>query len=195
MRRQTPGNFVQKGTCMCARKLVSAFAFLSLTLIVSLFTGCGSAVNTNANTAGPIKNTPTPASAATPSNSSAAKPKLNINKASGEEFTAAIPDLGKRMVHEFEEYRPYKSIQQFRKEIGKYVDQAKVAEYEKYIFVPIDPNQSDAPTLQQIPGLDASEAQALIAGRPYASSDAFLTKLADKVSAAELAVAKTYLAQ
>ena len=99
------------------------------------------------------------------------------------------------MVHEFEEYRPYKSILQFRKEIGKYVDQAQVAEYEKYIFVPIDENQSDAATLQQIPGLDATEAQELIAGRPYASRDAFLAKLAEKVSPDELAIAKTYLAQ
>ena len=64
--------------------------------------------------------------------------------------------MGNRMVHEFEEYRPYKSIQQFRKEIGKYVDQNQVAEYEKYIFVPINENDSDAPTLQQIPGLDAN---------------------------------------
>lgn len=99
------------------------------------------------------------------------------------------------MVHEFEEYRPYKSIQQFRKEMGKYVGQDQVAEYEKYIFVPLDENQSDTATLQQIPGLDASEAQELIAGRPYASRDAFLAKCAEKVSADDLAVAKTYLAQ
>ncbi len=59
--------------------------------------------------------------------------------------------------------------------------------------VPVDVNNADADTLQQIPGLDASEAQALIAGRPYASNDAFLAKLAKYVSADELAVAKTYL--
>jgi radical SAM superfamily enzyme with C-terminal helix-hairpin-helix motif len=99
------------------------------------------------------------------------------------------------MVHEFEEYRPYKSIQQFRREIGKYVDANQVAEYEKYIFVPIDPNQSDAATLQQVPGLDASEAQELITARPYSSRDAFLTKLKDKVSADELETGKAYLAQ
>ena len=99
------------------------------------------------------------------------------------------------MVHEFEEYRPYKSIQQFRKEIGKYVDQNQVAEYEKYIFVPIDENTSDAATLQQIPGLDTNEAAELITGRPYASHAAFLEKLAAKVSADELVIAKTYLSQ
>lgn len=99
------------------------------------------------------------------------------------------------MVHEFEEYRPYQSIQRFRREIGKYVDPAKVTEYEQYIFVPIDINQADAPTLMQIPGLEKAEAESLIAGRPYSSSQAFLAKLAESVSAAEVEIARTYLVQ
>jgi DNA uptake protein ComE-like DNA-binding protein len=123
----------------------------------------------------------------------ASKAKLNLNTASGNDFLAQIPGLGSRMVHEFEEYRPYKSVQQFRREMGKYVPAEKIAEYEKYVYVPIMENDSDALTLQQIPGLDATEAEALIAGRPYASRDAFLAKLSEKVSADELAVAKTYL--
>lgn len=182
---------------MFYRKLVLVFAILTSALMLPLFlTGCGSAGdNPLSSTSGQNSNTPTASgSSASPSTSNAPKAKLNINTATGAEFLAAIPALGNRMVHEFEEYRPYRSIQQFRKEMGKYVDQAKVAEYEKFIFVPIDYNQSDAPTLQQIPGLDAAEAQALIAGRPYASRDAFLAKLAEKVSAEELAIAKTYLA-
>ena len=121
------------------------------------------------------------------------KAKLNLNTASGNDFLAQIPGLGNKMVHEFEEYRPYKSVQQFRREMGKYVPAEKIAEYEKYVYVPIAENDSDAATLQQIPGLDATEAEALVAGRPYASREAFLTKLAGKVSAEELAVAKTYL--
>ncbi len=54
----------------------------------------------------------------------------------GDELLATIPNFGDRMVREFGEYRPYVSIQQFRKEIGKYVDAAQVAEYEKYVYVP-----------------------------------------------------------
>ena len=117
----------------------------------------------------------------------------NVNTATGEELKTAIPNLGDRMVHEFEEYRPYRSIQQFRREIGKYVKPEQVAEYEKYIYVPIVPNEADAPTLQQIPGLDQSEAETLIKGRPYASNDAFIEKLGGLVSPAELAVARTLL--
>lgn len=124
---------------------------------------------------------------------SVSQAKLNLNTASESEFLAAIPDLGKRMTHEFEEYRPYRSIQQFRREMGKYVKPEQIAEYEKHVYVPITPNEADAATLQQIPGLDAKEAEALIAARPYASSDAFLAKLAGSVSAAEVAIAKSYL--
>ena len=97
------------------------------------------------------------------------------------------------MVREFQEYRPYVSIRQFRREIGKYVDDAQVAEYEKYVYVPISINDSDSETLQQIPGLDATEAEVLVAGRPYASADDFLAKLSVFISADELESAKRYL--
>lgn len=118
--------------------------------------------------------------------------KLNLNTASANDFLA-IPGVGDRMVREFQEYKPYTSILQFRREIGKYVNVQQVAEYEKYVYVPIDVNQADAATLQQISGLDATEVAALIAGRPYASADAFFAKLAQYVSPDELARAKSYV--
>ena len=118
---------------------------------------------------------------------------MNLNTATADELLADVPGIGNRMIREFFEYRPYASIQQFRREIGKYVDDAQVAEYEKYVFVPIDINNADAATLQQIPGLDANEAAELIAARPFASNAAFLTSLATYVSADEVAAAQTYL--
>jgi hypothetical protein len=39
------------------------------------------------------------------------------------------------MVHEFEEYRPYQSMEQFRREIGKYVDADEVARLERYMTI------------------------------------------------------------
>lgn len=150
----------------------------------------------NNNQPGPVNSTaPANSPAATPASANTARAKLNVNTASGAELMSAIPNFNDRMVHEFEEYRPYRSIQVFRREIGKYVAPAVVAEYEKYIFVPIDVNQADAPTLMQIPGLDQAEAESLIAGRPYASPDAFLTKLAEKVSPGDVETARTYLSQ
>lgn len=59
---------------------------------------------------------------------------LDLNTASAEEILL-IPGVGDRMRHEFEEYRPYRAIAQFRREIGKYVDEAEVARLEQYVTI------------------------------------------------------------
>jgi DNA uptake protein ComE-like DNA-binding protein len=59
---------------------------------------------------------------------------IELNSASREEILL-IPGVGNRMAHEFEEYRPYKQIEQFRREIGKYVDKAEVARLERYVTI------------------------------------------------------------
>jgi len=59
---------------------------------------------------------------------------IDLNSAKGEEILL-IPGVGPRMRHEFEEYRPYKNIEQFRREIGKYVDKAEVARLEQYVTI------------------------------------------------------------
>ena len=46
-----------------------------------------------------------------------------------------IPGLGNRMLHEFKEYRPYKAMEQFRREIGKYVSKEEVARFERYVRI------------------------------------------------------------
>ena len=118
--------------------------------------------------------------------------KLDLNTASDDEFLT-VPGVGNRMLREFKEYRPYTTILQFRREIGKYVDEAQVAAYEQYVFVPVDVNAADAATLMQLPGVDETIANALIAARPFADHDAFLTALSTHVSADQLAAASAYL--
>ena len=59
---------------------------------------------------------------------------IDLNTASDEEILL-IPGVGARMQHEFEEYRPYTSIERFRREIGKYVDSAEVARLERYVTI------------------------------------------------------------
>jgi DNA uptake protein ComE-like DNA-binding protein len=49
---------------------------------------------------------------------------LNLNTATADEIMM-IPNMGKRMVHEFQEYRPYDGLARFRREIGKYVDRRR----------------------------------------------------------------------
>ena len=60
---------------------------------------------------------------------------MNMNTATRADF-ALVPGMTPRMVREFEEYQPYKSIEHFRAEIGKYVSKEEVARFEQYLFVP-----------------------------------------------------------
>jgi DNA uptake protein ComE-like DNA-binding protein len=64
--------------------------------------------------------------------------RLDLNSATDAEILA-IPGIGKRMLHEFKEYRPYKSLDQFRREIGKYIDkdkrEAELARLERYVSI------------------------------------------------------------
>jgi radical SAM superfamily enzyme with C-terminal helix-hairpin-helix motif len=135
--------------------------------------------------ADPIENIPALAEPTAP---------INLNTATSEEF-ATIPGVGDRMVHEFEEYRPYASVREFRQEIGKYVDEDQVAAYEEYVFVPVDPNESDAETLQQLPGVGADEASMLIEGRPYADDEAFMARFSEVAPGADVGAMRPYLAR
>jgi DNA uptake protein ComE-like DNA-binding protein len=59
---------------------------------------------------------------------------IDLNTATGPEILL-IPGVGPRLRHEFEEYRPYRNVERFRREIGKYVDQAEVARLERYVSI------------------------------------------------------------
>jgi DNA uptake protein ComE-like DNA-binding protein len=59
---------------------------------------------------------------------------IDLNTATAEEIMT-IPGMTARMVHEFEEYRPYRDISQFDREIGKYVDPPEVARLRSYVTV------------------------------------------------------------
>jgi DNA uptake protein ComE-like DNA-binding protein len=59
---------------------------------------------------------------------------IDLNTATDDEILL-IPGVGRRMLHEFKEYRPYKDIERFRREIGKYVDKTEVARLEQYVTI------------------------------------------------------------
>jgi DNA uptake protein ComE-like DNA-binding protein len=118
--------------------------------------------------------------------------RLDLNTTPEDEFKT-ISGVGDRMAHEFVEYRPYVSITQFRREMAKYVDADVIAGYEDHVFVPVDPNASDAATLAQLPGLDESEAQMLIDARPFDTQQEFLDALAPLMTADEVDQATAFL--
>ena len=59
---------------------------------------------------------------------------VNLNTAADADILT-IPGAGNRMVREFKEYRPWKTKEQFEKEIGKYVDAKEVARLWRYVVI------------------------------------------------------------
>lgn len=84
----------------------------------------------------PATTAPSATASTTASGTQTALPNhsINLNTATDAELMS-IPGMGPRMLREFKEYRPYKSIEQFRREIGKYVDKAEVARFEQYVTI------------------------------------------------------------
>lgn len=117
---------------------------------------------------------------------------LNLNTASQEELLM-IPGMGNRMLHEFLEYRPYKNLMQFRKEIGKYVDANEVKRLEQYVFVPIHLNTASDADILSIPGIGAKMLHEFKEYRPYKNMEQFRREIGKYVKAGELARLERYV--
>jgi DNA uptake protein ComE-like DNA-binding protein len=111
---------------------------------------------------------------------------INLNKASKEEILL-IPGVGNRLRHEFEEYRPYKNLAQFRKEIGKYVNGEELARLEQYVFVPINLNTASDEDILSIPGLGRRMVYEFKEYRPYSNIEKFRKEIGKYVNAKEIA--------
>ena len=110
---------------------------------------------------------------------------IDLNTASREEILL-VPGVGPRMAHEFEEYRPYQAMAQFRREMGKYVDDDEVARMEQYVFVPIDLNTASKEDILSIPGVGQRMLHEFMEYRPYRSIAQFRREIGKYVDDDEL---------
>lgn len=117
---------------------------------------------------------------------------INLNTASREEILM-VPGIGARMLREFLEYRPYRALAQFRREMGKYVDAAEVARMEQYVFVPIDLNTATDEDILSIPGLGSRMLREFKEYRPYKAMAQFEREMGKYVDAKEVARMKRYV--
>lgn len=127
---------------------------------------------------------------------SALYPKLflhiNLNSATREEVLV-VPGIGPRMLREFLEYRPYKAMAQFRREMGKYVDDAEVARMEQYVFVPIDLNAATDADILTIPGVGPRMLREFKEYRPWKTMEQFRREIGKYVDAKEVARLERYV--
>ena len=117
---------------------------------------------------------------------------INLNTASDAEMKL-VPGVGKRMAHEFDEYRPYKSMDQWRREIGKYVDDDELARLEQYVFVPLELNSASEADFLTIPGVGKRMAHEFDEYRPYKSMDQWRREIGKYVNDDELARLERYV--
>ena len=117
---------------------------------------------------------------------------LNLNTASGDEIML-IPGMNNRMTHEFEEYRPYTSLEQFRQEIGKYVDDAEVARLEQYVFVPLNLNSATRDDFATVPGASNRMVREFLEYQPYSDMDHFRREIGKYVDEDEVGRFERYM--
>ena len=117
---------------------------------------------------------------------------LNLNTATREQILL-IPNAGPRMAHEFEEYRPYKALAQFHREIDKYVDDKELARLEQYVFVPIDLNAASDVDILTIPGLGSRMLHEFKEYRPYKAMEQFRREIGKYVDKREVARLERYV--
>lgn len=98
-----------------------------------------------------------------------------------------IPNAGPRMVREFFEYRPYKALAQWHREIDKYVDDAELARLEQYVFVPLDLNTATDADILTIPGSGPRLVREVKEYRPYKSMEQFTREMRKYWDAKEVA--------
>jgi DNA uptake protein ComE-like DNA-binding protein len=119
--------------------------------------------------------------------------QINLNTATNEEIQL-IPRMGPRMLHEFLEYRPYKSLAVFHREIDKYVDDTELVRLEQYVFVPIDLNTASDADILTIPGVGTRMLREFKEYRPYKAMVQFRREIGKYVSKEEVARLERYVA-
>lgn len=118
--------------------------------------------------------------------------QVDLNTASDAEIRL-VPGVGPRMLHEFKEYRPYRHLSQFHREIDKYVDDAELARLEQYVFVPMDLNSASDADLLTIPNLGPRMLREFKEYRPYANLARFRREIGKYVDAKEVARLERYV--
>ena len=117
---------------------------------------------------------------------------INLNTASEAEILL-IPGMGPRMVREFKEYRPYRSLEQFRREMGKYVNEQEVARLEQYVFIPLKLNTASDADITSIPGLGSRMLREFKEYRPYRTIEQFRREMGKYVNEKEVSRLERYV--
>jgi DNA uptake protein ComE-like DNA-binding protein len=111
---------------------------------------------------------------------------INLNTATPEEILL-VPGAGKRMVREFDEYRPWKTYAQFDREIGKYVGADGAARLAQYTFIPVRLNTATDEDILSIPNAGPRMVREFKEYRPWKTQAQFMKEIGKYVGEKEAA--------
>jgi DNA uptake protein ComE-like DNA-binding protein len=109
---------------------------------------------------------------------------INLNTATPDEILL-VPGAGKRMVREFDEYRPWKTYAQFDREIGKYVGADGAARLAQYTFIPVRLNSATDADILSIPGAGPRMVREFKEYRPWKTREQFMKEIGKYVGEKE----------
>lgn len=98
----------------------------------------------------------------------------NLNTATDDEILSIPHPQANRWLREVKEYRPYKNLAVFHKEMLKYWNEAEVSRLEQYVFVPVNLNTATDEEILSIPHPQANRwLREVKEYRPYTSMEQF----------------------
>lgn len=111
---------------------------------------------------------------------------LNLNTTTNEEILL-VPKIARRMTIEFAEYRPWKTVDQFDRQIGKYVGQAETDRLKQYVFIPLKLNTATDEQFLTIPNMAQRMLIEFKEYRPWKTKEQFEREISKYVGPKETA--------
>lgn len=111
---------------------------------------------------------------------------INLNTGTGPEILL-VPRISRRMTREFEEYRPWRTMEQFDREIGKYVGADETNRLKKYVFIPVNLNTAADDVIMTIPGMTPRMLREFKEYRPWKTKEQFDREISKYVGPKETA--------
>jgi DNA uptake protein ComE-like DNA-binding protein len=111
---------------------------------------------------------------------------LNLNTVTSEEILL-VPRIARRMTIEFPEYRPWKTAEQFDRQIGKYVGQVETDRLKQYVFIPLDLNTATDEQFLTIPDMARRMLIEFKEYRPWKTKEQFEREIGKYVGPKETA--------
>jgi DNA uptake protein ComE-like DNA-binding protein len=111
---------------------------------------------------------------------------LNLNTATNPEILL-VPKIARRMTIEFAEYRPWRSFEQFDREISKYVGQPETDRLKQYVFIPLNLNTATDEQFLTIPNMAARMLIEFKEYRPWRTKEQFDREIGKYVGPQETA--------